>query len=49
MGDLITGLAHVNLNVPDKQTLALTPEFWSDVLGLKEIPVPKHQVGSLKW
>lgn len=49
MGDLITGLAHINLNVPDKPSLATCAEFWTGVLGMKEIPVPALQRDSLKW
>jgi len=49
MTDFITGLAHINLNVPDKAALAISSDFWSGVLGLKEIPVPALQRDSLKW
>jgi len=49
MTDFITGLAHINLNVPDKAALAISSDFWSGVLGLKEIPVPALQRDTLKW
>jgi len=49
MADLITGLAHINLNVPDEAALKACPEFWSAVMGMREIPVPAQQKDTLKW
>lgn len=49
MGDLIAGLAHINLNVPSSEHLAPATEFWAGVLGMKEIEVPAAEKNGLKW
>ena len=49
MAGLITGLAHVNMNVPSSEHLGHAGEFYAEVLGLKEIPVPISQKDTLKW
>jgi catechol 2,3-dioxygenase-like lactoylglutathione lyase family enzyme len=45
---MITGIAHVNLTVP-AGTLDLAESFYSDTLGLKRVPVPVLQQGTLAW
>ncbi len=45
---MITGLAHVNLVVP-QDTLAAAHAFYGDTLGLVSVPVPALQRGRLAW
>ncbi|KAH7134522.1 hypothetical protein B0J13DRAFT_625737 [Dactylonectria estremocensis] len=45
---MCTGLAHVNINVPDG-TLDLAIEFYGNTIGLTPRPVPALQKGTLAW
>lgn len=45
---MITGLAHVNLTVP-QDTLSLANEFYGTTLGLTPRPVPQLQKDRLAW
>jgi len=45
---MISGLAHVNLTVPEG-TMNLAEEFYGNTLGLKQIPVPSLQKDRLAW
>ncbi|EXJ61606.1 hypothetical protein A1O7_02034 [Cladophialophora yegresii CBS 114405] len=45
---LITGIAHINLTVPD-DTLHLATEFYGTTLGLSPRAVPHLQKGQLAW
>ena len=47
-GDLISGIAHVNLTVPEG-TLDQAHAFYGDTLGMKSRPVPQLQRGTLAW
>jgi hypothetical protein len=48
MTALISGIAHVNLTVPEG-TLHLADLFYRDTLGLVKVEVPKAQQNSLAW
>lgn len=45
---MITGLAHVNLTVPEG-TLEQAASFYGETLGLKQRPVPALQKGTIAW
>ncbi|PWY91486.1 glyoxalase family protein [Aspergillus sclerotioniger CBS 115572] len=45
---MITGLAHVNILVPEG-TLDLAEDFYTNTLGLPSAPVPHLQKGTLMW
>ncbi|KAI9371377.1 hypothetical protein BJX61DRAFT_511748 [Aspergillus egyptiacus] len=45
---MITGLAHINLLVPEG-TLSQASAFYGDTLGLTSAPVPHLQKGTLLW
>ncbi|KAH7165191.1 hypothetical protein EDB81DRAFT_710570 [Dactylonectria macrodidyma] len=45
---MCTGLAHVNITVPDG-TLDLAIEFYGNTIGLTSRPVPALQKGTLAW
>jgi catechol 2,3-dioxygenase-like lactoylglutathione lyase family enzyme len=45
---MITGLAHINLLVPEG-TLPEANEFYCETLGLKAAPVPQAQVETTAW
>lgn len=45
---MITGISHINLIVP-VGTLDQANEFYGDTLGLKPVPVPHLQKGTLAW
>lgn len=45
---MITGLAHANLLVPEGM-LQDAYEFYEGTLGLKAVPVPELQRGTIAW
>lgn len=45
---MITGLAHVNLTVPEG-TLHEAQAFYASTLGFTSVPVPSLQKNSLAW
>ncbi|EXJ83406.1 hypothetical protein A1O1_07029 [Capronia coronata CBS 617.96] len=45
---MITGLAHINLTVP-QGTLSAATEFYGNTLGLTQRPVPSLQKDRLAW